>query len=109
MQLLITTPLPLPQVPVPNTEFAQLVHYNACPKHGDPTCAFYRRHSDWIDGDIHLVQGVRLYTMFMYLNDVPEDGGGNSPSNPKGGGPCYGHRCSRVTQTNRITARTTRR
>ena len=39
------------QTPQANGEFAQLVYYNACPEDGHPSCAFYRRHSDYIDGD----------------------------------------------------------
>ena len=56
--------------PATNAEFAQLVYYHACPADGDPSCAFYRRHSDYIAGDAHRNQGVRIYTLFMYLNDV---------------------------------------
>jgi len=63
------------RTPVANGEFAQLVYYNACPAEGDKSCAFYKRHSDYIDGDRHRVQGVRIFTLFMYLNDVPEGGG----------------------------------
>jgi len=66
------------RTPVANGEFAQLVYYHACPHENDPKCAFYRRHSDYIDGDKHRVQGVRIYTLFMYLNDVPEGGGGGT-------------------------------
>jgi len=66
------------QTPEENGEFAQLVYYQACPKADDKSCAFYRRHSDYIDGDQHHNQGVRIYTLFMYLNDVPPDGGGGT-------------------------------
>ena len=41
------------QTPPTNGEFAQLVYYNACPEEGHPSCAFYKRHSDYIEGDIH--------------------------------------------------------
>lgn len=63
------------RTPVENGEFAQLVYYHACEAAGDPSCAFYKRHSDYIDGDRHRVQGVRIFTIFMYLNDVPKGGG----------------------------------
>jgi len=66
------------RTPVANGEFAQLVYYHACPKGGDAQCAFYKRHSDYIDGDRQRVQGVRIYTLFMYLNDLPEGGGGGT-------------------------------
>lgn len=127
---------PLPRAPPRPGEFAQLVYYNACPAEGDKSCAFYKRHSDYIDGDRHRVQGpqhacrstartpaaappshhppshirrppryplaavrpptarpalapstaavcrclagVRIFTLFMYLNDVPEGGGGGT-------------------------------
>merc|ERR1719382_1059927 len=39
------------QTPETNGEFAQLVYYHACPDEGDSSCAFYRRHSDYIEGD----------------------------------------------------------
>ena len=63
------------RTPQTNGEFAQLVYYHACPAEGDASCAFYRRHSDYIEADLHHVQGVRIYTLFMYLNDVEEGGG----------------------------------
>jgi len=56
-------------------EFAQLVYYHACNDENDPECAFYRRHTDYIAGDKHRLQGVRVYTMYLYLNDVPSGGG----------------------------------
>ena len=72
------------RTPEVNGEFAQLVYYRACPKADDPSCAFYRRHSDYIDGDQHRVQGVRIYTLFMYLNDVEEGGGTRFTDLPSG-------------------------
>jgi len=72
------------QTPEANGEFAQLVYYRSCPEEGHPDCAFYRRHSDYIDGDLHRVQGVRIYTLFMYLNDV-EGGGGTRFTDLPGG------------------------
>ena len=35
----------------------------------------YKEHNDYIDGDGSKLQGVRIYTLFTYLNDVPEGGG----------------------------------
>lgn len=74
----------LTQTPATNAEFAQLVYYHACPNADDPSCAFYRRHNDYIDGDEHRLQGVRIYTLFGYLNDVPEGGGTRFTSLPTG-------------------------
>ena len=51
-------------------------------------CAFYRRHSDFIEADLHHVQGVRIYTLFMYLNDV-EEGGGTRFTDLPGGPPTF--------------------
>jgi len=74
----------LTQTPEANGEFAQLVYYRACPEEGHPNCAFYRRHSDYIEGDRYKVQGVRIYTIFMYLNDVPEGGATRFTDLPSG-------------------------
>jgi prolyl 4-hydroxylase len=74
----------LTQTPETNAEFAQLVYYHACPTPDDPKCAFYKRHSDYIDGDEHKLQGVRIYTLFTYLNDVPEGGGTRFTDLPNG-------------------------
>lgn len=60
--------------PVENTEFAQLLRYTACPEEGHDTCQFYKRHHDYIQSDVHRQQGVRIYTLFIYLNDVEEGG-----------------------------------
>tara|TARA_B100000787_G_scaffold150822_1_gene123576 strand:+ start:390 stop:668 length:279 start_codon:yes stop_codon:yes gene_type:complete len=57
------------RTPEANAEFAQLVYY-----HGDGK-QFYKEHNDYIDGDGSKLQGVRIYTLFTYLNDVPEGGG----------------------------------
>jgi len=57
------------RTPETNAEFAQLVYY-----HGDGK-QFYKEHNDYIDGDGAKLQGVRIYTLFTYLNDVPEGGG----------------------------------
>jgi len=72
------------QTPEANGEYAQLVYYRSCPTEDDPSCAFYKRHSDYIDGDQHRNQGVRIYTLFMYLNDVPEGGGTRFMDLPNG-------------------------
>lgn len=74
----------LTQTPATNAEFAQLVYYHACSAADDPSCAFYRRHNDYIDGDEHRLQGVRIYTLFGYMNDVPEGGGTRFTSLPTG-------------------------
>ena len=73
------------QTPSTNAEFAQLVYYHACDEN-DPKqkCAFYRRHSDYIEGDEHKLPGVRIYTLFAYLNDVPEGGGTRFTDLPTG-------------------------
>ena len=55
----------LTQTPPENAEFAQLVYYHACSDSGDANaCAFYRAHNDYIDGDEHKLQGVRIFTLF---------------------------------------------
>lgn len=72
------------RTPLANGEFAQLVYYNSCPEPSHPSCAFYRRHSDFIAGDVHRNQGVRIYTVFMYLNDVEEGGGTRFTDLPSG-------------------------
>tara|TARA_B110001452_G_scaffold37928_1_gene29014 strand:+ start:1211 stop:1627 length:417 start_codon:yes stop_codon:yes gene_type:complete len=56
----------------------------ACPEEGHPDCAFYKRHSDYIEGDQYRAQGVRIYTIFMYLNDVDEGGGTRFTDLPQG-------------------------
>lgn len=73
------------QTPSTNAEYAQLVYYHACNK-TDPTqtCAFYRRHSDYNADDEHQLPGVRIYTLFAYLNDV-EAGGGTRFTDLPGG------------------------
>lgn len=62
----------LTQTPLGNAEYAQLVYYHACPSADDPSCAFYKRHNDYIDGDTDKLQGVRIFTLFGYMNDVEE-------------------------------------
>ena len=63
------------QTPETNAEFAQLVYYHACNADSDADCAFYRQHNDFIDSDEFKLQGARIYTLFGYMNDVPEGGG----------------------------------
>ena len=61
-------------VPSSNFEFAQLLYYHACKSETDSDCSFYRRHHDYINADKHKNQGVRILTMFIYLNDVDQGG-----------------------------------
>jgi len=72
------------QTPSENAEFAQLVYYHSCNEADGEKCAFYRRHSDYIEGDEHKLPGVRIYTLFTYLNDVPEGGGTRFTDLPSG-------------------------
>ena len=74
----------LTRTPQTNAEFAQLVYYHACNSETDGSCAFYRQHNDYIDGDEFKLQGVRIYTLFGYMNDVGEGGGTRFTSLPGG-------------------------
>jgi prolyl 4-hydroxylase len=56
----------------PNYEFLQLLQY-------EPG-QFYKAHTDFIDHHLQRQEGVRLLTLFMYLNDVEEGGGTNFPA-----------------------------
>ena len=38
----------------------------------------YRRHHDYVPGDFQRAQGVRIMTVFIYLNDMDEDAGGET-------------------------------
>ena len=40
------------------------------------TSQYYRRHHDYLPGQVHKPQGPRVLTVFLYLNDVVEGGGG---------------------------------
>ena len=62
------------QTPYSHAEYPQLVRYIGCNASTDDDCAFYRRHSDYIDGDQFKLQGARIYTLFVYLNDVSHGG-----------------------------------
>ena len=84
VQNVVTRVSNITQTPSTNAEYAQLVYYHACPTPDDPKCAFYKRHNDFIDGDEHKLQGVRIYTLFTYLNDVPEGGGTRFTDLPNG-------------------------
>lgn len=54
-------------IPETNYEFLQLLEYEV----GE----FYGRHHDYIPHHIKRDQGVRILTVFLYLNDVEEGGG----------------------------------
>jgi len=56
------------RTPEANGEFAQLVYYHACDDVAGEKCAFYRRHSDYIEGDAHRAQGVRIFVRVEGLN-----------------------------------------
>jgi len=68
--------------PEPNSEYLQLLKYEVG--------QFYQTHHDYIGHQIDRQEGVRLLTVFLYLNDVEEGGGTNFPIlnitvNPKRG------------------------
>jgi prolyl 4-hydroxylase len=58
-------------IPQANYEFLQLLRY----EEGQ----FYNSHHDYIGLDRKRPQGVRILTVFLYLNDVEEGGGTNFP------------------------------
>ena len=107
----------LTRTPQTNAEFAQLVYYHACNSETDGSCAFYRQHNDYIDGDEFKLQGVRIYTLFGYLNDVSRAAApaslasreGRSPSSRSEARLSCGRRCSSTRRTQRTTGPTTRR
>ena len=43
----------------------------------------YRRHSDYVPGDFQRAQGVRILTVFIYLNDMEDEESGGETSFPK--------------------------
>ena len=51
-----------------NMEYYQILRYEASQE--------YQGHSDWIDMQAQQPSGPRVFTFFLYLNDVPDDGGG---------------------------------
>jgi prolyl 4-hydroxylase len=58
-------------LPRENGEYMQLLKYEVG--------QFYGTHHDYIDNDVDRPQGVRLLTVFLYLNDVEAGGGTNFP------------------------------
>jgi prolyl 4-hydroxylase len=54
-----------------NSEHLQLLHYDVG--------QFYQIHHDYIDFHKNRAQGIRVATVFLYLNDVEEGGGTNFP------------------------------
>jgi len=50
-----------------NSEFLQLLHY-------EPG-QYYRSHHDYLVNELKRQQGVRILTVYLYLNDVEEGGG----------------------------------
>jgi prolyl 4-hydroxylase len=61
----------LTQIPSNNSENLQLLRY----EEGQ----FYKTHNDYIPSERDCMQGVRILTVFLYLNDVEEGGGTNFP------------------------------
>jgi prolyl 4-hydroxylase len=59
-------------VPEPNMEFLQLLHYEVG--------QYYRTHHDYIAHHITRREGVRVLTVYLYLNDVDEGGGTSFPN-----------------------------
>ncbi|EOD33508.1 hypothetical protein EMIHUDRAFT_455799 [Emiliania huxleyi CCMP1516] len=77
------------QTPTTNAEFAQLVYYHACAREGEPDCAFYRRHNDYIDGSCPTGSrdqnsAVDAGGESCYMNDVPGGGATTFPNLPSG-------------------------
>jgi prolyl 4-hydroxylase len=61
----------LTYIPNNNSESLQLLRY----EEGQ----FYKTHNDYIPHERGRIQGVRILTFFLYLNDVEEGGGTNFP------------------------------
>jgi prolyl 4-hydroxylase len=61
----------LTQIPQNNSENLQLLRY----EEGQ----FYKTHNDYTPYERECIQGVRILTVFLYLNDVEEGGGTNFP------------------------------
>ena len=59
------------QIPEENSEFLQLLKY----QEGE----FYKTHHDYLDFGLERQCGVRLMTVFLYLNEVEEGGGTEFP------------------------------
>ena len=58
-------------IPDENQEYLQLLQYEVG--------QYYRTHHDYIDHQVNRQEGVRLLTVFLYLNDVEAGGGTNFP------------------------------
>jgi prolyl 4-hydroxylase len=58
-------------IPDANSEYLQLLKYEVG--------QFYNTHHDYINFHLERAQGVRILTVFLYLNDVEEGGGTNFP------------------------------
>ena len=58
-------------IPRQNSEFFQVLRYEVG--------QYYIRHHDYIHGHLDLPIGPRLYTFFIYLNDVEQGGGTKFP------------------------------
>lgn len=58
-------------LPEEHSEFLQLLKYDVG--------QYYRTHHDYIDVQLERQPGVRILTIFLYLNDVEEGGGTNFP------------------------------
>jgi prolyl 4-hydroxylase len=58
-------------IPEPNSEYLQLLRYEVG--------QFYKRHHDYIHFQVDRQTGVRILTVFLYLNDVEAGGGTNFP------------------------------
>lgn len=65
-------------IPMVNSEHIQLLRYELG--------QFYRTHHDYIELDYDRNYGVRILTIYMYLNNVPMGGGTQFPKLKKEGG-----------------------
>jgi prolyl 4-hydroxylase len=54
-----------------NSEYLQFLKYDVGP--------FYQQHRNFIAFQVDRLPGVRIMTVFLYLNDVEEGGGTNFP------------------------------
>eukprot|EP00546_Thalassionema_frauenfeldii_P019754 CAMPEP_0178903498 /NCGR_PEP_ID=MMETSP0786-20121207/5186_1 /TAXON_ID=186022 /ORGANISM="Thalassionema frauenfeldii, Strain CCMP 1798" /LENGTH=439 /DNA_ID=CAMNT_0020574867 /DNA_START=24 /DNA_END=1343 /DNA_ORIENTATION=- len=61
----------LTAIPDANAEYLQMLRYEVG--------QFYRQHHDYIGHHTKRQEGVRILTVFLYLNDVEEGGGTNFP------------------------------
>ena len=59
-------------IPAANFEKAQLLYYFPC--NGPRNCSFYHPHHDLIPEQLQMYEGVRIFTFFVYMNDVEEGG-----------------------------------